>query len=809
MADLFASLRVTVRGLYRRPGFTFTVLLTLALAIGANTAIFSLVNALLIRSLPYPEASGLGTIYVRQTGGTVSDQRSGIDGQRWELLRDNVPSLLSAVSGGMSDGVNVQMGGEARFLAGGRVSANYFNVLGIRPMLGRTFSQDEDRLHGANVALLSYDVWHATFGGDPGVIGRPVLVKGEPYTVIGVLPQGAVTPLNAAVYTPLRADRTGEGQGTNFDAIVRLKPHASWQEADAEINRAWAPLRDRFSQTYPNATITFHTVPLQQGQTAAVRPAALVLMTVAGSILLIACANLAGLMLVRVQQRTGEMATRMALGASRWQMQRQLWEENLLLALLGGVAGVGAGYLALRGLLSMLPERFLPVTQVQLDWRVLAFTAVLALLTSVLFGMLPSLVLRRMDLRTAMASRTLVSGGGLRLRQALIVGEVALTFVLLAASGLLVRTLVHLETLPPGFNPQGVLSAKVSLDDARYRDPAAFRLLLDQSLARMRQIPGVQSAAVALTLPYERALNDGVTLHDGKSAGQTVGTDEVYVTPGYFRTMQMNLLRGREFTEEDSPRSQPVVIVNQSFAQKFFQGEDAVGHTVSTRRIVGVVADTLLSAGLTEGGAPLASEETIYVPASQWTDAKLLAMVHVWFQPSWVVRTSDRSGTMPQQMEAALAGVDANLPFSGFYSMPELMDKTLATQRIEVALLTVMAGLALLLSTIGIFALVANVIAQRNREIGIRLALGSTVGRVMLHVSRAGLVPSVTGLLAGLVLCGLLLRAIRSALYGVGAFDPATLASVVALLLAVSACATAVPAMRAAKVDPAQTLREE
>jgi predicted permease len=677
-------------------------------------------------------------------------------------------------------------------------------------MVGRNFSEDEDRPHGAKAAILSYGLWRTAFGGNPKVVGQSILLKGEAYTVIGVLPEGAITPLNADLYTALQLSREGEGQGTNFQAITRLRDGATWQQADGEINRAWTARAQRFARNNPGAHVTYYSVPLQKGETATLRPQVLGLMLAAGSILLIACANLAGLTLVRMLRRAGEMATRLALGASRWQIQKQLWMENLLLALAGGVAGVGVGFVALRGLLLMLPEHFLPVAGISLDGRVLGFTLMLSLLTSVLFGMLPALTSAKVDIRSSISSRSVIDAGSLRLRQGLIAGEVALTVVLLAAAGLLIRTLVHLETMPPGFNPVGVLSAKASLDDARYRDPASFRKLLDQSIAAMREIPGVQNAAVGLMLPYEFAMNDSVVLSEGKQAGQQIGTDEIYVTPGYFDTLRIPVLAGRTFTDADGPETQPVVIVNQSFARKFFHGENPIGRYLNKNmRIVGVVEDTVLSSGLTEGAAPLTSEETIFIPAAQIVDSKFLTMVHTWFQPSWVVRTAGPVEGLTEQMQRALLGVDPSLPFSGFYSMNDLMAMTLATQRIEVALLAVMASLALFLSTVGIFGLVANIVAQRTREIGIRIALGSTIRQAMVHIGRSGVGASAVGLVLGLMLCAVLLRAMRSVLYGVGAYDVTTMVAVVLTLSVVTFFATTVPTLRVARIDPAKTLREE
>jgi predicted permease len=800
-------LRFAARQLRRNPGFTVTVIITLALSIGANTAIFSLVNALMLKSLPYSHPERLGTIYTRITGSRASDERHGLNGEQWELLRDNVPALISAVSSRGTSGVNLKWGSQVQYLRAGRISANYLDVLAIQPMIGRSFSPDEDRRHGPKATILSFSLWRNTFSSNPNILGQAILMKGEPYTVISVLPEGTTTPLNADLYTALQPSRDGEGGGTNFESITRLRDGATWQEADGEINRAWSVRAHRYESTNNSGVqVTYHSVPLQKGQTDTLRPHVLALMLAAGFILLIACANLAGLTLVRMMRRTSEVATRLALGASRWQIQKQFWIENLLLALVGGAAGIGVGLLILRGLLLLLPEHFLPVARVPLDGRVMAFTLVVSLLTSILFGMLPALATRNVDLRSSMGSRAVAKVGSLR--QTLIVGEVALTVVLLAASGLLIRTLIHLETLPPGFNPNGVMTAKASLDDARFHDPAAFRKLLDEGTAAMRQIPGVQNAAVGLSLPYERTLNAGVTLSDGKEAGQQDGTDLVYVTPGYFGTLQMPVLAGRVFTDDDGPNAQHVTVVNQAFARKFYGGANPVGRYINKdMAIVGEVADVSVSSGLYEG-APLMSEQAMYIPAAQ-VNAQSLSLVHVWFQPDWVVRTAGPVEGLTAQMQRALASADPNLPFSGFYSMQDLLAKTLVMQRVEVALLGAMAALALLLSAVGIFALVANMVAQRTREIGIRMALGSTVGQAMVQVGRSGAGASCVGLFVGLVLCAGALRVMRSVLYGVGIYDAPTLSTVVLTLLLVTLLATTLPTLRIAKIDPANTLREE
>lgn len=808
MGNFSQNLRLAVRQLTRNPGFSITVVLTLALAIGANTAIFSIVNALLLKSLPYDHPERLGTIFLRIQGAQPSDDPHQLDGAQWEALRDNVPSLISAIASGATSGVNLQAGDQVQYVHQGRISARYLDVLAVHPMLGRNFTETEDEPHGPNAVILSYAFWRNTFAANPDMVGRTIRLKGEPYAVIGVLPAGVRTPLDADLYTALQPSRQGEGAGTNYEPIVRLRDGATWQQADAELSRAWADHIARMHQHNPGFRFEYYFVPLQQGQTAGLKPKALALMVSAGFILLIACANLAGLAVVRMVRRFSEVATRLALGASHWQVQRQFWMESLLLGILGGAAGVGVGFVALRGLLSLLPKNYLPVSSVSLDLRVLAFTFAIAVLTAVLFGMLPALGVRRVDLRSSIASRSVAGSERLRLRQVLIASEVALTVVLLAGSGLLIRTLIHLQTLPPGFNPHSVITAKASLDDVRYHDPVKFAQLLNTSLAAMRQIPGVRSAAMGLSLPFETALNGGVTLHTGPYAGKMVGTDQIYVTPGYFATLEMPLLSGRDFTAADGPDTQPVAIVNRAFAQKFLSGENPVGRILDDRIvIVGVVADTQLSSNLNPT-APIQSEETMYVPATQMAP-QALAMVHVWFQPSWIVRTAAPIEGLTGQMQRALSSADPGLPFSGFYNMNDLQAEALATQRIQVALLSAMAGLALLLSAVGIFALVANMVAQRTREIGIRMALGSTVRHAMTHVGASGLRASGAGLFLGLALCAVTLRIMRSVLYGVDVYDVPTLAAVVMTLGIVILLAALIPTLRIARIDPAKTLREE
>ncbi|HUH62404.1 MAG TPA: ABC transporter permease [Terracidiphilus sp.] len=812
--NIHADARFALRQMARAPGFVITVCVTLALGIGVNTAIFSIVNALLLKQLPYPHPERIVTLFLRTTGSEPSDGQRWVDGEQWELLRDDVPSAIAALTAIGTTGVNVETSTHAQYVHAGRVSALYFDVLGLRPAMGREFNLDEDRPHGPGAAILSYSLWRTVFGGNRDAIGQKMLLRGAPYTIVGVLPEGATTPMNAELYIPLQPSRDGEGMSTNYEAILRLRDGATWQQANGEVDRALSRSQraQDAAKTNPGGQLTYYLVPLQKGETVRLRPQVLALMLAAGFILLIACANLAGLTLVRTLRRAPEIATRLAVGATHWRVQRQLWIENLLLALMGGSCGIGVAALALRGLLQLLPEHFLPVAGVPLDGRVLAFTLVVSLSTSVLFGMLPALASGRVEIRSSLASRALVSAGSIRLRQALIAGEIALTVVLLLGAGLLIRTLIHLETMPPGFNPQGVMTAKASVDDARYHDPAALGKLLRESVGVMRQIPGVENAAVGLTLPYEHALLSSVTLSDGKEAGLQGMSRWVFVTPGYFETLEIPLLAGRTINDGDNAQAQRVAIVDETFVRKFYHGVNPVGRTMNKDlTIVGVVSDTVLSTagGLNAEAGPLTDQETVYVPYAQKVDPKELAVIHAWFQPSWIVRTARPVGGLTAQMQRALESAAPNLPFSGFYSMDMLQAQTLAMQRVQVALLATMAALALLLSAVGIFALVANLVTQRTREIGLRIALGSTVRRAMVHAGSSGGFAAGIGLVMGLIAGAAAVRAIRSQLWGVGVYDAPTMLTVTAVLCAVALLAAIVPALRIARIDPAKTLREE
>ena len=819
MTRLIVNLRYAFRQLRKNPGFAAISIITLALGIGANTTIFSLLNAFLLRPLPYPEPNRLGVVIRHaegispRTGQFAQDDDPTQDGKTWEEVRDQMPSVHPAVFGGTS-GANLVVGSapdaEIRYVHDMRVSAQYFKVLGIEPFLGRSFTEEEDRPNGPNAVILSYSLWQSAMRGDRQIVGKAIMLKGEPYSVVGILPRDAKPIGSADLWTPLQPHQSGECGGQNCEIVLRLKPGASWQQAATELSHIRKDWLDEAAREKFHSW--FYISPLAGNLDNGMKDPVLLLMVAVGLILLIACTNLAGLTLVRITRRTPELATRMALGASRWAILRQLWAEALVIAVLGAALGLLLALFALSLLQGFLPDFMMPVGGLNIDVRVLAFTFAASVLASLLFGALPALQVRRFDLRSSIAagSHAVVQGSS-RLRQVLVSGEVALTIVLLGGAGLLVRTLIHLETLPKGFDSNNVITGSVSLDDARYRNAPAFQNLLERSVQEMRKLPGVEDAAVGLSLPYERGLNDGVKIPDGKFAGRDWVSSTAYITPGYFNVFRIPLLAGRGFTDSDTANSLPVALINVDFARDFFGEPFPLGRHVQTSEItytvVGVVGNVVKKPG-TDSDQPIATEPVLYLPATQ-TSQGLINVAHVWFEPSWIVRTQQPLAGTPHAMQLAMARVDSQLPFSGFHSMQEILAKSLTQQRIEVVLIVSLAGLALLLSAVGIYGLVSNLVVQRRREFGIRVAFGSSLREAILDVGSDGMKAAFYGLILGVVAAALVLRVLRSQLWGIHYYDMLTLVIVMATVLTIAILASLVPALRLVQLDPAETLRTE
>jgi putative ABC transport system permease protein len=815
--------RLAVRVLRKSPVFTVTAVLTLAIGIGANAAIFSVVDEVLLRALPYPEPDRLatiGTVYRAQDGEWESLNQTGA---LWETVRDRARSFDAAVSSGWVTGVNLSTGGHAVHVDQQRIGAGFFDVLGVAPRIGRGFEPEEDVPNGPAVAVLSHGVWTSAFGSDPEVIGSPILLRGEPYTVVGVMPEGFRSTAPADLWVPLRPTTTGEGEGTNYEVTVRLRGGVSWERASAEMESLGAAFWTEHAWG-DEVSARFSLVPLRTGATQGLRGTLLILWAAAGVVLLIVCANLASLMLARSAARTREIAARMALGGGRGAVVRQVVVEGVVLAVLGGALGVVLGVLGL-DILSGLARDALGIWQpIALDARVLVATGFVALATSLAFSLGPALHAARLDPRTVLAEGGArgTTGSAHWPRRLLVVAEVALGVLLVVFAGLLARTFFELRGLDDGFEPEGVVAGTLSLQDARYTERAAIDRLLGDSLERLRRIPGIEGAAVGLGLPYQRLLNLGfrATRADG-SQPEPQSVSVSYVTPGYFETLRVPLLRGRFLEEADGPDAAPVAVVNAAFVERYLAGggrtEAAAGGDPlaarvaianAERSIVGVVGDVLQDPSGLGGEDPLAAVPVVYLSSRQIED-DLFVLVHTWFQPSWIVRSALPFEPTTEAMRRALHETDPGLPFAGFQRLGEVEAEAIAYQRFLLTLVATLAVIAALLAALGIHGLIANSVIERTREIGIRLALGATRRQVLAAVTVPGVVLAAAGTVLGTALALASSRVVGHFLWRVSATDPWVLLGSAVMVVLVAAGASLAPGRRVLGLDPARTLREE
>ena len=815
---LAREVRFGFRTLRKSPAFALTAIATLALCIGANTAIFSVVDAVLFRPLPFPEPDRLQLVATMGRSREGQFEQTSQNGRRWEYLRDNLRTMDVAVYSSSSQGVNLAPpGAGAQYVKQQRVSAGFFRVLGVSPLFGREIQPDEDRPGGPAVAVLSHSLWTRVFAADSSIVGRKILLRGEPYTVIGVMPRGFTSIPPAELWTPLRPSTIGEGGGANYVVLARIRAGVRRQDADAELATLSASYFSAI-RLRPGVSVWLSLIPVQRGLADLIRKPLLLLWGAVGLVLLIGCVNVASLQLARAGMRRHEIATRLALGGARGAILRQLLVESFLVAVAGGTAGLALGYVLLETSKRMLAA--LGLTQsFSIDLRVMTVTAVAALATTLLFGLYPGLEATRLDVRTALASagRTASAFRRVWARRALVVSEVALGMVLLVGAGLVTRTLVYLTGLNPGYDGRGVLTANLSLQDARYAASAQVNRLFDESLAKIREYPGVQAAGIALTLPYERALNEQVRVLDGLHPTQDAETTNVtYVTPGYFEALGIARLRGRGLENRDTETAQPVAVVNNAFLRRYLRDPDPLGKHLAfgladskpTVEIVGVVADVQERRGGWGDFGPITTVPEIYIPAAQF-GAGGFRMVHAWFNPKWVVRDAGPRPGIASMMQQAVAAVDPNLPFAEFQSMDEIRSAAFGLQRLETTLLGALAGLALLLAAVGIYGLIAHSVLERTREFGIRLALGSSRWQAIASAARSGILLAATGVAAGLLLSLWAGRLLRALIWGVKPDDGLTLGTVAATLLTVAALAALLPALRIARIDPAVILREE
>jgi len=806
LENLGRDLRYAGRVLRKSPGFAVVAIATLALGIGANTAVFSVVDAVLLRPLPYPEPERLSSVVTYYDQGLENSQ----DGRTWELLRDHAAYLDCAVFTDLPADVNFAAHGEVRYIRQQRVGAGFFRVLGVKPLYGREFTKVEDSAGGPAVAILSYGVWKSMLNGDESVIDHQVVLRGEPYIVVGVMPASFRSMGPAEVWTPLRPSTSGEGEGANYGIVARLRPGITWTQAETQV-KSLGEIRRREMKLPLGTMMRRGLVSLQRGLNEEVRLPLLIVWIAVGMVLLIACVNIASLLVARAAGRSREIATRMALGGGRAVVFRQLLTESLLLAFLGGAAGVGFGYLGLRAL-QILVQGTLSLGQtVQLDGRVLLMTSAIALASCLLFGLYPAWQSTRTDIRSGLAeggSRAVAGGRSRWARRILVVAEVTLSVTLLIGASLLLRSFLYLRDLRPGFDANNVVTATVSLQDARYQTSGQVNRLFDRSLERIHELPGVEAAAVALALPYERPLQNGFRLAGSE---EFHGTFMSYVTPEYFRALQIPLLAGRAFTRADGPQSGKVAIVNEAFARKYLSRQNRVGSQIlagnDTREIVGVVGNVPVKESFGTFG-PLSILPQVFIPATQISDG-FVQMVHVWFSPSWIVRTSAQPRVLMAGMQDAMKSVEPLLPFSSFRGIADLKSSALGGQRLEAWLMGAMAMLALMLAAIGIYGLITHSVSERTRELGIRMAMGATAGQAVSLVTMPGLVLAGIGCALGSIVALGAARLMRHLIWGISPTDAATFVGVCGLFLVVAAIASLLPAWRITRINPASTLRSE
>jgi len=810
MTTLWQDLRYGLRVLAKSPAFTLVSILTLALGIGANTAIFTVVYGVLLRPLPFPEPDR-----IVELAESYKQQTDEMDVTAPQLTRlQQYGDLFEHIAGYTSVGYNLAAGTGAEHLRGLPVSASYFSVLGIKPLLGRDFIPDDDRGDGQHVVIISYSLWARRFGADLSQIGQKILLNGEPFTLIAVMPRG-FSPIAAAtdlpnsgaadVWTPLALVAKTAGSGENIGVLARLKPGVTAAQLQAQMNI----VTQDFRREYPGEVgkeLVISFLPYQRMIGAEVRPYLLVLLGAIGFVLLIACANVANLFLARGGLRGREIAVRIAMGASRWRLFQQLLTESMLIALAGGAAGLLVAYLGLGSLLAVAPADLPRASDVHLDGWVFAFTFLVSLLTGVLFGLAPALEASRTGINEALkegAGRASAARGRALLRKLLIVGEFAISLVLLTGAGLMIATFSKLLRSDPGFNPHSMLSVQFWLIGSKYDSSARIQAFNRALVQRLEAIPGVASAAVvAAGLPLERGGNNGVRLPNS-SEGYNVDYREI--SPGFFGTMGIPLFEGRLFSEADSETANKVVIVNQAFVRELFAGRNPLGERILISRepfeIVGVVGDV-------KSYLDKPARRTTFIPAAQ-ASYDVSRVFEGWFPRSVVVRASVDPLSLSRAVRDAVAAVDPAVPIGSMRSMDQVLSHSLALRNFMMFLLSLFAALALILATVGIYGVISYAVSQRTREIGVRMALGARPADVLRLILGEGLKLVLAGAALGIVFALVATRFITTMIYGVSATDPLIFLSVITLLVAVSLAACYVPARRAMRVDPIIALRYE
>lgn len=806
MQTLFQDLRFGARMLSKKPGFTLIAILTLALGIGATTVIFTIVNSVLLRPLPYPEANRL--VFVGQ-----QYQQSGLQGSgepKFMFWREQAQSFeaLACYSGFGGARGNLAGSGEAEYVNGLRVSEDFFRVLGIFPARGRAFTKAEDTPGSEPVAILSHGLWQRRFGGDEALIGKTISFNDKPVTVVGVMPPRFRFGADADLFLPMQA-QPNINQDPNAEVVGRLKPGVSLEQAQAELKS----IGERFRAAFPNQVQNGESVgamPYQQLFTDGVERLLWILFGAVGFLLLIACANVANLQLTHAAGRRKEMAVRMALGAGGTRIARQLLTEGVLLAIVGGAAGVLLAVWGTDLLIAALPQGMLPdVAEVKLDWRVLAFALCVAVATGLLFGLAPAWQARKVDVNAALKESAGRGGSARgRLRGILVVAEIALSLVLLVGAGLLARTFANLMGVEPGFDPRNVLTTQVVLDGQRYDTTEKASAYYQNGLERISHLPGVESVAVINKLPLDWQFNMPVIFPEKPDVIQSVQFR--MISPDYFRVMKIPVRQGRAFTEADNSAGAPVAIINEAFARRFFDGQSPFSRQLSVgrgandpaRQIVGVVGD------IKQGSLDSPEPAMVFVPIPQIPN-RLMAVIRTFTPAHFTIRASGDSSGLSAAVKRELAAIDSTVAASQIVSMEQIAARSVSQQRFNMLLVGLFAGLGLLLAAVGIYGVVSYAVEQRTNEIGLRVALGAQAGDVIRLILKHGFTLALIGVGVGLIASFALTRLMKGFLFGVGTTDPLTFATISGLLIGVALLACWVPARRATKVDPMIALRCE
>jgi len=802
------DLRYALRVLARNPGFTAIAILTLALGIGANTAIFSVVNAVLLRPLEFRDPARLVIVAEKSSFPVISTSY-----QNWLDWRDQSHSFES-MEGTRGATLTLTGAGEPERLNARMVTAGLFSLLGVNTIAGRTFTADEDRAGGTPVVLLSYGLWQRRFGGTQEILGKPINLDSQPYTVVGVLPPGFQVLQPADVFVPFMPWAKTLPDDRNWHpgiiALARLKPGIAREQARTEM----VAITKRLEQRYPtyNTGTSADIVGLQEQMVKNVRPALILLLGAVSFVLLIACVNVANLLLARSASRGREVAIRTSMGASRSRIVRQLLTESVLVSVAGGVLGLLMASAALGPLLKISAGSVPAAFSVTLDRSVLMFTVALSVLTGLVFGLVPALRTAKFDLRESLneGSRGSTAGPGQhRLRAALVATEIALAMLLLVGSGLLLRSFSRLQEVPPGFQADHLLVADIPLSQNAYAKPEQRFEFFDRLVDRSKALPGVRSAAAASFLPVSGGggiIHFNIYGRPPKTPHEFIAAGYRTVTPDYFETLGAPLLQGRLFTPADTDKSPAVVVINATMARTFFPGESPLGKRmqlgalpdkdVPWMEVVGVVGDLLQ-------GLDLAPAAEMYLPYRQ-ADALLPV-----FQMSVVLRTAADPLTQTAALRSALAEIDPNQPLVKVRSMEENMSASVAQPRFRTWLIGIFAGLALLLAAIGVYGVMSYTVTQRTSEIGIRITLGAQSTDVFRSIVGEGARIALLGVAVGLIAALALTRLLRTFLYGISASDPATFLAVAVLLTLISVAACYFPARRATRVDPIVALRYE